>query len=733
MFREKTLERQLNQQKLISSLAGNFIYEKNYENLINETLRTTGNFLDVNRIVVNTSENGSFIAKPAYYWLKNQGEFPRPDLTDFNSLIKNSFPPLNPGIDAVILFCNDIKTNEKYHCMKPAGITAFILAPLYVEGKFWGILSAECCDGPRIWNDSDRQLVSTIASVIAGATARKFRENERDESLKAAENASRAKTDFLSHMSHEMRTPMNAVIGMTAIAKNSNTMEKKDYCLNKIEEASTHLLGVINDILDMSKIEANKFELSPIEFRFERMLQKVVTVSSYRIDEKRQNLTVHIDKDVPMILIGDDQRLAQVITNLVSNAIKFTPDSGSIHLETRLTEQTDDSCTLKISVADSGIGITPEQKERLFSPFAQAESGTSRKFGGTGLGLAISKRIIEMMGGTIWVESEPEKGSIFIFTVTLQVGTYKKPTSLLNPGVDWNNIRILIVDDDKSVREYFSEIAKWFSLNCNTAAGATEALKLIEQNGTYDIYFIDWKMPGMDGLELAKLIKSRTQPETKSVVTIISSAELLIFEERAKQAGVDKFILKPLFPSSIADCINQCIGREIKELKKTETTAPDDFSGRRIILAEDIEINREIILSLLEPLGIEIKQAITGKEAVEIFTSDPLLYDMIFMDLQMPEMDGFEATSRIRAFEAEQRKLYLSEHLDNDTPKSAKHIPQLPGRPEGIPIIAMTANVFREDVEKCLAVGMNGHIGKPIDMETILAKLRKFLIPLGTR
>jgi signal transduction histidine kinase len=317
--------------------------------------------------------------------------------------------------------------------------------------------------------------------------AGKLREKERDTALKTAEKANRAKSEFLSNMSHEMRTPMNAIIGMTTIAKFSDDTEKKNYCLTKIEEASTHLLGVINDVLDMSKIEAKKFTLSPVEFNFENMLQKVVNVSSFRIDEKKLDFTVYIDRDIPSVLIGDDQRLSQVIANLVSNAVKFTPEGGSIHLQAGKMGEEGEFCTLRISVADSGIGISDEQQKRLFASFEQADSGTSRKFGGTGLGLAISKRIVEMMNGRIWVKSSLGNGSTFAFTVMLQKSTRHEQQSLLNPGTGWNNIRILVVDDDKMVLDYFSELAAWLSLNCTTASGGAEALNLIKKNGHYDI------------------------------------------------------------------------------------------------------------------------------------------------------------------------------------------------------------------------------------------------------
>ncbi|MDR2296049.1 MAG: response regulator [Clostridiales Family XIII bacterium] len=412
-------------------------------------------------------------------------------------------------------------------------------------------------------------MILAMAGVITGGclSLGLYKRKERE-----ALNASRAKGDFLANMSHEMRTPLNAVIGMTAIAKGSSAPEKKDYCLQKIEEASTHLLGVINDILDMSKIEANKFELSCTDFVFAETLGRAADVIGFRVEEKHLDFTVYADEAIPRVLTGDDQRLAQVITNLLSNAVKFTPEHGRIRLDAHLADETNGLCTIRIAVSDTGIGISDEQKSRLFSSFEQADSSTSRKFGGTGLGLAISKRIVELMGGRIWVESQPDRGSVFLFTIRA-----------------WR------------------------------AAGSEER---------------DASAPGTVGAA------------------------------RGETARAD---------------------------------APGCFKDRRILLTEDIEINREIVLSLLASTEIGVDCATNGAEAVSMFREAPARYDMIFMDLQMPEMDGYEATRRIRAL---------------DLPRA-----------KAIPIIAMTANVFREDVEKCLAAGMNGHVGKPLNLAEVMAIL----------
>jgi CheY-like chemotaxis protein len=355
-------------------------------------------------------------------------------------------------------------------------------------------------------------------------------------------------------------------------------------------------------------------------------------------------------------------------------------------------------------VTDTGIGISPEQQARLFTSFQQAESSTSRKFGGTGLGLAISKRVVEMMGGRIWIESEAGHGSTFAFTIQAGRGAAPKHDPLL-PGVDWTTIRILAVDDAPEIREYFADIARGFGIRCDVASGGEEACALIDRNGPYDIYFVDWKMPGMDGIELSRRIKERDG--NRSVVIMISSTEWSVIEEDAGSVGISKFLPKPLFPSMIADSINECLG--VAPARNGQEMEMDDFSGHRILLAEDVEINREILLALLEPSKLVIDCAENGSEALRLFSENYGIYDMIFMDVQMPEMDGYEATRQIRAFEKERRE---------------KMSPDL--SPE-IPIIAMTANVFREDIEKCLDAGMNGHIGKPLDLNEVLDKLRKHL------
>ena len=459
--------------------------------------------------------------------------------------------------------------------LAPQGILSILVVPVFLHEQFWGFVGFDDCHSERVFSRNEETILRSGSLLIANALLRNdltlslyATALELESALEQAQAASHSKSNFLSNMSHEMRTPLNAIIGMTQIGKSAADTEKRNYAFEKIEGASNHLLAVINDILDMSKIEAGKFDLFFTEFEFEKMLQKSINITGFRIEEKKQNFTVYIDADIPKILIGDDQRLIQVITNLLTNAVKFTPEQGSIYLKANFVSEENNLCAIRIEVADTGIGISREQQQKLFSSFEQAESSISRKYGGTGLGLSICKRIVEMMNGSIWIESELGKGSTFAFTVKL------------------NRADKIKIENKKSSDN--------------------------------------------------------------------ASADMM-----------------------------------------------ETFENRRLILAEDVEINREIVISILEPTLIQVDCATNGAEAVKMFCDSPDHYDMIFMDLQMPQMDGLEATSKIRAM---------------DFPKAAN-----------IPIVAMTANVFKEDIDKCLEAGMNAHIGKPLDLNEVMEILRRYL------
>jgi len=547
---------------------------------------------------------------------------------------------------------------------------------------------------PGISVNTYEMLRSNISTTIKGAYLVKEMEHQNTLLIEA----SKAKSEFLSNMSHEMRTPMNAIIGMTAIGKRATDVEEKNYTLNRIEDASSHLLNVINDVLDMAKIEANKFSLSPVEFHFDRMLQKVITVINYRASEKEQKLFVNVDSNIPQFVIGDDKRLTQVLTNLLSNAVKFTPEGGDIRLDVSVADEIDGGCELHIEITDTGIGISPVQLSRLFQAFEQAESSTTREYGGTGLGLVISKNIIELMGGRIWVESELGKGAKFIFTLKVLYGE-EKPDSLLVSDVNWKSVRILVADSSSGTHEQFQNLFKELKVKCDVAFDGYDAFRMIDEYGGYDIYFIDWFIPGMGIIDLSRHIKSISDVNS-SVVTMISTMNWDQIKTEATDAGVDKHLVKPLFSSMIIDCINECfdVGYINNESIRLEQGV---FSGKNLLLAEDIPINREIFIALMSDTGLNIDCAENGKEALDMVEAAPEKYDIVLMDVQMPRMSGYEATRCIRALPA------------------LKDIK--------LPIIAMTANVFKSDIDESIAAGMDDHLGKPLDMEKVFQVLRKYL------
>ena len=679
--------------------------EKTFEQKMTDGVRCIAELMDLDGVSVwrNHSMPESIYTSQIYRWDAEAGGTapPREELIHI---------PLNALTSAweEILAGNRVingpisKMNDPPAAFIKFGVVSALLTPLFYNGEYWGFVLFEDLRNERYFEEVE--AMRSAAFLCANTVIRSETENKLKEALVAATGASQAKSDFLANMSHEIRTPMNAIIGMTNIGKSTDDYERMSYCFEKIEEASKHLLGIINDILDMSKIEAGKFDLAPIEFDFERMLQRVVNVVNYRADEKEQKLTVYIDRSIPQFLICDEQRLAQIITNLLSNAVKFTPAKGAVSINTYFLGETDGVCTIRISVRDTGIGISPEQQINLFQSFQQAESSTSRKYGGTGLGLAISKNIVEMMGGEIVVESEAGVGSMFMFTVKMRHGERKQRARQWRANA-WEALRVAAVDDDMYILEDLKGIVGRLGVKCDVANNADEAFEMAEKSGGYNVYFVDWRMPGTNGVEFTRALRQKKYPAGEPAVIMMSSAEISSVVAEAKAAGVDKFLQKPLFPSTIRDILSEYVGIEPEPEGGGGADYAGVFAGRRILLAEDVDLNREIVAALLEPTGIEIDFAKNGGEAVAMFGERPEYYEMILMDVQMPEMDGYEATRRIRALGAAESAT--------------------------VPIIAMTANVFREDVEKCLAAGMDGHVGKPLDIGVLLGKLGEYLTPFS--
>ncbi|MCL1824205.1 MAG: ATP-binding protein, partial [Oscillospiraceae bacterium] len=426
----------LKQQEFLNDISRKIISSGASDELIRESIEQLGNFLEVSRVCIYAVDYENKDVTLAYCWYSDGVPAPCNNFTGLIDFLNLDFKEAQDENDITYytVFCNDVNNAPEFKNFIEESVKSFVGSPIYSEGRLWGVLNADQCDKNREWTEREVSFVETATTVIAGTIMRSIYNKKLNQAVKSATEASSAKGIFLSNMSHEMRTPLNTISGMASIGLNSSDTERKNYALEKIEEASEHLSGVINDVLDMSKIEANKLELVWTDFSFEKMLKKTVNAICFRCEQKRQKFNVSVDGRIPHILIGDDQRLAQVIINLLSNAVKFTPEEGSIKLSAELSEEKDSECTILIEVKDTGIGVKPEQQEKLFKSFEQAESGTSRKFGGTGLGLAVSKRIVELMGGEIGLVSEYGKGSTFKFSFKAKRGK-ENNIPLLDPSV----------------------------------------------------------------------------------------------------------------------------------------------------------------------------------------------------------------------------------------------------------------------------------------------------------
>jgi len=628
----------------------------------------------------------------------------------------------------------DTFSPEEQEVLKERDSLSLMLLPIQIEGEWFGFVGFDDTYLRRDWVSSDVTLLGTTAEIIGAFLARQRADEEIRSAKEQAEEATRAKSDFLANMSHEIRTPMNAVIGMTHLALQTELTRKQQDYLKKIQLSANNLLGIINDILDFSKIEAGKLDIERVDFNLEDVLDNVSTVVGVKAQEKELELLIDKGPDVPMALMGDPLRVGQILINLCNNAVKFTSE-GEIVVSVRLVDKEEEEATLRLSVRDTGIGLTREQIGKLFQAFSQADTSTTRKYGGTGLGLTICKRLVEMMGGEIWVESEPGKGSEFIFTARFGYGKKAHRKRLL-PSPDLRGMRVLVVDDNTSSREILQGLLESMTFEVDAAASGEEGIAELEKapkDQPYKLVIMDWKMPGMDGIAASRKIRNSESEirDTKIImVTAYGREEVMRMSEKA---GVNGFLIKPASQSLLFDAIMQVFGREEDILPRDEAGRELDekglekIKGARILLVEDNEINQEVAREILEKAGFVVTIANDGKEALDMILDCGLRiadrksenktrmptqmpFDAILMDVQMPVMDGYTATREIR-------NLKLVED------------PARGGETRNLPIIAMTAHAMSGDREKSIDAGMNDHVTKPIDPDELFSALVRWIEP----
>ncbi|HUV63472.1 MAG TPA: response regulator [Sedimentisphaerales bacterium] len=556
-------------------------------------------------------------------------------------------------------------------------------------------------DGAYCWVSDEQHLIRDADGQPAEVVGSWSNIDTKKTAEQVLIQANEAKSTFLANMSHEIRTPMNAVIGLSHLALKTDLQPRQRDYVTKIKNSGEHLLGILNDILDFSKVEAGKLDVETVDFDLDKVLGNVGNLISEKASAKKLELIFDVDPSVPKHLRGDPLRLGQILINFCNNAVKFT-DEGEVVVRAQVVEEDPDSSLIAFSVSDTGIGLTEEQIGRLFQAFEQADVSTTRKYGGTGLGLAISKSLAELMGGDVDVTSEPAKGSTFRFTARLGRAVGAPRRRVLQS--DLRGRRVLVIDDNSQARSVLAGMLENMSFNVDEAPSGEEAIEMVRQNtesgAGYDIIFVDWQMPGIDGIETGDRIRASFETGTAPYMVMVTAYGREDVLKQAEQSGFENVLIKPVTSSILFDTAIAALGADVEATEARPAISSFDIGrihGARVLLVEDNEINQEVAIGQLEDAEIFVDLAENGAVAVRMVREND--YDAVLMDMQMPVMDGIEATEAIRA----------------------------DSRFKNLPIIAMTANAMAADRDQCLNAGMNDHIGKPIDPETLLGVLQRWI------
>lgn len=547
--------------------------------------------------------------------------------------------------------------------------------------------------------------VRVMRGVLVDITSIKVVEERLAQQRDSAESAAASRADFLANMSHEIRTPMNAIIGMCHLALQTELDSKQLNYLSKIDSASRSLLGIVNDVLDVSKIEAGKLKMELANFRLSDLLDNLAMLVGQMIQDKGLELLFRISPDIPDALVGDPLRLGQILTNFSSNAAKFT-EAGEIVVSADIEDRCGDELYLRFEVRDTGIGIDPQARARLFKAFEQADSSTTRRFGGTGLGLAIASSLAEMMGGRVGVDSEVGKGSTFWFTVRLKAQPESDETGG-QQGLGAAGRRVLIVDDNSTAQEVLDIICRAQSMQTTRCSSGQEALDLLERTeiaDAYDLVLLDWNMPGIDGVQTARAIRSDLNLVKQPAIIMVTGNNPEDLLNEIEDIHVDGALVKPVSAALLRNAIQSALGLSApvaRAVPAPTVSSHTALKGKRVLLVEDNEINQEIALEVLRQAGLLVTLADNGQQAIKRVRE--CNFDIVLMDMQMPVMDGISASREIRR----------------------------DPRFESLPILAMTANVLDEDIQRCFAAGMNDHVAKPIDVEEMLSKLELWIVGAG--